>query len=105
MAATKKSAKRSAGKKRAPAKKKGSARTSAKTPRSKTKKGGRSKTTALQRRARKGLGAAREGFDSVLEAGGKTWRTLKNTTALMMEGVKETIAGEPESEPRRPRRR
>ncbi len=93
MAATKKSAKRSAGKKRAPTKKKGT----------KTKKAARGRATALKR-ARKGLGAARDGFDSVLEAGGKTWRTLKNTTALMVEGVKETLSSEPETGAR-PRRR
>jgi hypothetical protein len=30
---------------------------------------------------------------------------LKNTTALMVEGVKESLAGEPETGARRPRRR
>jgi hypothetical protein len=94
MAATKKSAKRSAGKKSSPTKKKGTKR----------KKAARGRATALKRRARKGLGAARDGFDSVLEAGGKTWRTLKNTTALMVEGVKETLSSEPETGAR-PRRR
>jgi hypothetical protein len=104
MAATRKSAKRSASKKRSTAKKKGSAKTSAKSTRARTTKAGRGKTTTLKRRAKKGLGAAREGFDSVLEAGGKTWRTLKNTTAQMVEGVKETLAREPETGGRRPRR-
>jgi hypothetical protein len=94
MAATKKSAKRSAGKKPVPAKKK----------RTKSKKAARGRASTLERRARKSLGVARDGFDSVLEAGGKTWRTLKNTTALMVEGVKETLSGEPEAEAR-PRRR
>ncbi len=105
MAATRKSPKRSASKKRPTAKKKGSTKTSAKSARTKTKKAGRGKTTALQRRARKGLGAARDGFDSVLEAGGKTWRSLKNTTALMMEGVKESLTGDAETETPRRRRR
>ena len=104
MAATRKSAKRSAGKRPSAKKKKGTGKTSAKSSRFKTKKGLR-RTTTLQRRARKGLSAARDGFDSVLEAGGKTWRTLKNTTALMVEGVKETLAGQPETGGRRPRRR
>jgi hypothetical protein len=104
MAATGKSAKRSVGKKRTAGKKKGASKTSSKSSRSQTKKRSRSKATALQRRARKGLGAAKDGFDSVLEAGGKTWRTLKNTTALMVEGVKETLAGEPETRTKRPRR-
>jgi hypothetical protein len=105
MAATRKSAKRSAGKKQTPAKKKGSSKASSKSARNKTKKAGRSKPSALKRTARKGLGAARDGFDSVLEAGGKTWRTLKNTTALMMEGVKDTLASEPGGGTKRPRRR
>jgi hypothetical protein len=105
MAATRKTPKRSASKKRPNAKKKGSSKTSAKSARTKTKKGGRGKTTALQRRARKGLGAARDGFDSVLEAGGKTWRTLKKTTTLMVEGMKESLSGDTETETPRRRRR
>jgi hypothetical protein len=107
MAATRKSAKRGASKKRVPAKKKGSGKTSVKSSRSKakSKKTGRSRATTLAKRAKKSLGAARDGFDSVLEAGGKTWRTLKDTTALMMDGVKETLASEPQSGPRRTRRR
>lgn len=105
MAATRKSAKRSASKKHPPPKKKKTGKASAKSAPSKRKKTGRSRTKSLQRSAQKGLGAAREGFDSVLEAGGKTWRTLKNTTALMVEGVKESLAGEPETGVRRPRRR
>ncbi len=105
MAATRKSAKKSASKKRAPAKKKVAGKASARSGRSKTKKTGRQRTTGLQRSARKGLGAARDGFDSVLEAGGKTWRSLKNTTALMVEGVKESLTGDPETETPRRRRR
>ena len=105
MAATRKSASRSASKKRLTAKKKGSTKTSAKSARTKTKKTGRGKTTALRRRARKGLSAARDGFDSVLEAGGKTWRTLKNTTAHLVDGVKESLASDAAGETRRRRRR
>ena len=104
MAATKKSAKLSASKKRPPGKKKGTAKASANS-RSKPKKAGRSRTKSLRRSAQKGLGAARDGFDSVLEAGGKTWRRLRNTTALMVEGMKESLAGEPETGARRSRRR
>ena len=103
MAATRKSAKKSASTKRTPAKKKRTGKASARSSRSKAKKPGSSRTTALKRRARKGLGAARDGFDSVLEAGGKTWRSLKNTTALMVEGVKESLAGDAEGETRRRR--
>jgi hypothetical protein len=89
MAGTRKSAKRSASMKRTTGKKKKASKASSKSSRNKTKK--------LSR-------AARDGFDSVLEAGGKTWRTLKNTTALMVEGVKETLAGEPETRTKRSRR-
>jgi hypothetical protein len=105
MAATRKSTQRSGSKQRQTAKKKGAGKGSAKSSRSGTKKGGRSRTKLLQRSAKKGLGAARDGFDSVLEAGGKTLRTLKNTTALMVEGMKESLAGEPETSARKPRRR
>lgn len=105
MAATTKSAKQSAGKKRSTTTRKGSGRTAKKSARSTSKKPGRKKATLLERKARKGLGAARDGFDSVLEAGSKTWRTLKKTTTLMMEGVKETLAGEPDTGAPRRRRR
>jgi hypothetical protein len=105
MAATRKSPKRSA-KKKSQSKQKSSKKKSAKAAGSKArsaKKTARSRATALERRARKGLGVAREGFDSVLEAGGKTWRTLKKTTSQMVEGVKDTLAGDAET-PRRPPR-
>jgi hypothetical protein len=105
MAATRKSAKKSASTKRTATKKKRTGKASARSSRSKLKKPGSSRTTALQRRARKGLGAARDGFDSVLEAGGKTWRSLKNTTAHMVEGVKESLSSDAEGDTRRPRRR
>lgn len=104
MAATKKSAKRSAGKKPPAGRKTGASKRPGRSPRTKSRKP-RGKATALKRTARKGLGAARDGFDSVLEAGGKTWRRLKNTTAMVVEGVKETLAGEPETRAKRPRRR
>lgn len=104
MAATKKSAKRSAAKKRAAAKRPSSQTQPARKPASKRrgKKAGASKTTGLKRQAKKGLKAARGGLDSVLEAGGKTWKSLKTTTASVVEGVKETFAGDP---PRRPNSR
>ena len=89
MAATRKSAKRGASKKQTTGKKKKASKASRTSSRNKTKN--------LS-------SAARDGFDSVLEAGGKTWRTLKNTTTRMVEGVKETLAGEPETRTKRPRR-
>ena len=105
MVATRNSAKRRAAKKRASAKrpsaKKKPARKSA--PKRRAKKTTASKATGLKRQARKGLKAARGGFDSVLQAGEKTWESLKTTTANVVEGVvegvKETFAGDP---PRRP---
>ena len=110
MAATKKSAKRSASKKRPPAKGQSKKKKSA------TRKGTatrRSKKTAtgaagLKRQARKGLKAARGGLGSVLQAGEKTWETFKNTTAQVVEGVvdgvKDTFVGEPRPVSRRPSR-
>jgi hypothetical protein len=108
MAATRKSAKRSPAKKRAaakrpsptkkPVRKSSSKRRSKKTP--------ASKATGLKRQAKKGLKAARGGLDSVMQAGGKTWKSLKSTTANVVEGVvegvKDTFAGDV---PRRPNSR
>jgi hypothetical protein len=95
MAATRKSAKRSAAKKRATAKRSSKKQAPRKPP---AKRGGKKsaapKTAGLRRQARKGLKAARGGLDSVLEAGGKTWKTLKTTTTSVMEGVKETFGGD-----------
>jgi len=101
MAATRKSAKRSAAKKRAAAKRPSSKKKPA--PKSAPKRRARKKTSSttvgLKRQAKKGLKAARGGFDSVMQAGEKTWETLKTTTANVVEGVvegvKETFAGEP----------
>ncbi len=106
MAATRKSAKRSAAKKSAaakrPSKKKAVRKSASKGRARKTP----SKATGLKRQAKKGLKVARGGFDSVMEAGGKTWESLKSTTANamegMVEGVKDTFAGDP---PRRPNSR
>lgn len=104
MVATKKPAKRSAAKKRPAAKPQSSRK---KVIRKRAKRGtGKTpgpKVTRLKRRARKGLTAARGGLDSVLQAGEKTWRTLKSTTAQVVEGVKETLAGEQRSSSRRPK--
>jgi hypothetical protein len=44
-------------------------------------KSSRKKATSLQKRAKKGLRA--------------TWKTLKSTTAQVVEGVKETLATRP----------
>ena len=101
MAATRKSAKRSAAKKGAAAKRPSAKKQPARKSAAKRRgsKSAAPKTAGLKRQARKGLKAARGGLDSVLEAGGKTWKTLKTTTANVMdgvvEGVKETFAGDP----------
>jgi hypothetical protein len=96
MAATKKSAKRSAAKKRPAAKRQSAKKKPAPKRASKrgARKGAAPKAAKLKRQARKGLKAARGGIGTVLEAGGKTWKTLKSTTAQVVEGVKETLRPE-----------
>lgn len=107
MAATKKPAKRSASRKRPQPKRKGSKKKSARKSSSKTssKKTSAARAPGLQRRAGKGFKPVRGGLDSVLQAGEKTWETLKTTTAQMVEGVRETFTGEPRPASRRPRSR
>ncbi|MEA2724430.1 MAG: hypothetical protein QOH59_2201 [Gemmatimonadales bacterium] len=101
MAATRKSAKRRAAKQSASAKRPSSKKKPARksTPKRRANKTTASKATGLKRQAKKGLKAARGGLDSVLQAGEKTWESLKTTTANVMEGVvegvKETFAGDP----------
>lgn len=98
MAARKKSAKRSGGKKSGSAK-----RATAKKPSRKASPNRRTKSTkttrskkgsALSRAVRKRSKAGRGALNTVLQAGEKTWRTLKSTTAQVVEGVKETLGGE-----------
>lgn len=100
MAATRKSAKRAAGKKRKSAKrssaKKRSARKAAPKGRARRRV---PKTAALKRTAKKGLRAAREGIDTVREAGEKTWGVLKSTTTQVVEGVKDRFADESDRAP------
>ena len=80
MAPTRKPAKRSAGKKKQSARK------------SPSKLGAKKsvKPAAKRRRTRK---TALGGLDTVRQVGEKTWKTLKSTTAQVMEGVKETFGG------------
>jgi hypothetical protein len=95
MAATKKSTKRTAGKKRSTAK-----RASAKKrPTRKAAAKGRTKarasnSTSLKKKARQGLRAARGGIDTVRQAGEKTWEALKSTTAQVVGGVKDRLGDE-----------
>jgi hypothetical protein len=82
MAATRKSTKRTAGKKKRPARKPASrGRTKSKVL----------KTTTLKRKARKGLRAAKGGIETVKQAGERTWETLKSTTAQVVEGMRDRI--------------
>jgi len=87
MAAAKKSAQRSATKKRSPAK----GRSKKKRPSSKKASGG---ATGLTRQAKKGIKAARG-----------AWKTFKTTTAQVVEGVKDTLAGDDRPASKRPRSR
>lgn len=82
MAARKKSAKRTATKKKKPARKATSKSRSKKS----TAKAARSKP-----RSRKASKTARGGLDTMRQVGEKTWETLKSTTAQVVEGVKETF--------------
>jgi hypothetical protein len=106
--AAKKSAKRSASKKRPPAKGKSAKKKSAGRKRTATRRSKKSATgtAGLKRQARKGLKAARGGLSTALHAGEKTWETFKNTTAQVVEGVvegvKDTLGGEPRPTSRRP---
>lgn len=111
MAATRKSAKGAAAKKRRAAKRSSSVKKSPRKRSSKARSGQAApeRATTLKRKARRGLKAARGGLDTVLQAGEKTWETLKSTTAQVVEGVvegmKDTFVGESKPVPRRPRSR
>jgi len=107
MAPSRKSARQAAGKK----KRAGSKRTSAKkrpVRKAASKRGTRSssrgqkKKTTLKGTARKGLRAAREGIDTVREAGGRTWEVLKSTTSQVVEEFKDRLgqSAEPGGPPR-----
>ena len=80
MVATR-SAKRSGAKKRAQPKRAASRK---KTVKARAKRRSKKKTgsmvTGLQRKARKGLKAAKQGLDSVIKAGEKRWKMLKTRT-------------------------
>ena len=107
MAATRKSAKRRAPKKRSAAKRPSSKKRPSRksSPKRRAKKSAAPRTISLKRRAKKGLKAARGGLGNVLQVGEKTWKTLKTTTVNVMEGmvegVKETFAGDQGKPPRR----
>ena len=84
MAAPRKSAKR-------PSTKKGSRAKGSSSSKKKSAKA--AKTTARKRSARKRSKTARGGLNTVRQVGKKTWKTLKTTTAQVVEGVRETFGG------------
>lgn len=95
MAATRKSAKRTAGKKRSSAKRSSAKKsTGGKASSKRRTKGPAKKVGKLKKKARKAVRAARGPINTVLDAGGKTWEALKSTTAQMVEGVKGTFGGD-----------
>jgi hypothetical protein len=84
------------GKKRGSAKRSSAKRSSAKKRPARKASKGRSKTrtsksTSLKRKAKKGLRAAQGGIKTVRQAGEKTWKALKSTTAQVVEGVRDRI--------------
>jgi hypothetical protein len=91
MATTRKSTKRAgkkrSGAKRASARKRSTRKAASRRGTKATKRGARKAT--LKRRAKKGLRVAREGLDTVRQAGERTWDVLKSTTSQVVEGVKE----------------
>jgi hypothetical protein len=92
MAATRKSAKRRTGKKKATGAK--PAKRATRRKRSSTKRASRSRAARgavpkLKRKARRGLGMAKEGLDTVREAGGKAWQALRATTTQIIDNVRE----------------
>jgi hypothetical protein len=92
MAPTRKSAKRTTGKKRSGAKRSAKTRPARKaaSKRRAKKVGARAvKKSNLKRKAKKGLRVAREGLDTVRQAGEKTWQVLKSTTTQVMDGVRD----------------
>jgi hypothetical protein len=93
MATTRKPAKRSI-RKKAAAPTRGAATSGAKsrkrTTRSKsTRKAKASKNLKLKKTASRGLRLAREGLQSVRQAGGKAWEAVKDTTTQMVENVRD----------------
>jgi hypothetical protein len=102
MAATRKSARRAGGKKRAGSKRASAKKRTARKAASKRSKKSSStltrKKTKLKGKAQKGLRAAREGIDTVRQAGEKTWEALKSTTSQVVEGFRDKLGQTPDTE-------
>jgi hypothetical protein len=86
-----KSAKRTAGKKRSSAKRGSTKKSAGKAAAKRRTKGISQKAGSVKKKARKVVRAARGPINTVLGAGGKTWKALKSTTAQVVEGVKGTF--------------
>jgi hypothetical protein len=74
------------------AKKSSRARKAARKTSSRSRKNA-SKASSATGRRRKRSKAALPGLGTVRQVGKRTWRTLKSTTAQVVEGVKETLGG------------
>jgi hypothetical protein len=92
MATTRKPAKRSTRKKAAAPTRRAAAagaKSRKRTARKSTRKSGTSKSPKLKGTARSGLRLAKEGLESVRQAGGKAWQAVKSTTTQMVENVRD----------------
>jgi hypothetical protein len=94
MAATRKSAKRRTGKKKATGAKRATPKRATGRKRSSTKSASRSRRARisvpkLKRKARRGLGMAKEGLDTVREVGGKAWQSIRATTTHIIDNVRD----------------
>jgi hypothetical protein len=91
MATTRKPANRSTRKKAAPTRRAGAsgAKSRKETARKSTRKSGASKSPKLKDTARRSLRLAKEGLESVRQAGGKAWQAVKSTTTQMVENVRD----------------
>jgi hypothetical protein len=94
MAATRKSAKRRTGKRKATGSKRAAPKRASGRKRASTKSAKRSRRVRvsapkLKRKARRGLKVAKEGLDTVRAAGGKAWQTLRATTTQIIDNVRE----------------
>jgi hypothetical protein len=105
MAPTRKSAKRSAGKKRSGAKRASARKRPSSAKKRSTRKNAGSRVakrggrkTSLKRRAQKGIKAARGGLETVVQAGERTWEALRSTTAQVVEGVKDRLGEDSRSD-------
>lgn len=94
MAATRKSAKRRTGKRKATGAKRAAPKRASGRKRSSTKSAKRSRRVRvsapkLKRKARRGLKVAKEGLDTVREVGDKAWQALRATTTQIIDNVRD----------------